>query len=123
MLSASCYMFRHQVAILRDFTNNEVPKDQHVLQVLVAITFIIIITKLKTKDFKMLTFSITIAHKHSLCCCNTNNHKPIPEEAHQYCMLLLQQCGLYLFTVVLQKFYISKSSILVAFRKIAKTHY
>jgi hypothetical protein len=47
MLGANSYMFRRQVAILREFNNKTKSWVQHVIYALVALTFII-----KIKNFK-----------------------------------------------------------------------
>ena len=76
MLSPKCYMFGHQVAILREFTNNRVSRTS----VSIGLHFYhYYFKKLVTNDLKMLKFYITIVHKHIPYCSNTNNHEPVPE--------------------------------------------
>jgi len=51
ILGTNCHMLRHVGGIFRTFINNKGASDQHVLQVLVVLTFII-----KTKVSEFLKF-------------------------------------------------------------------
>jgi len=64
ILGVNFYVFQHQGAIIREFTNSMGLYVQHVLQVLVAITFM---TKISLANVKILDYLLTSTSPY---CCN-----------------------------------------------------